>query len=133
MTTNVITAPFTVTASTTDNFDVFGAGVLTVSAGATVSGVITAGDSTVGPNVLIDGTTLQSILTSGGLQVDRSGGTADHTAVFPGGEELVFGGTSLNTVVGTGGLQAVFVTSAFGADILPAGSNLLAMALLLTL
>ena len=129
MATIPVTTPFpgvTLTASTSDDVDVYDGGFLTVNSGVTVSGYILVHD---GGDADVFGTTTKSIVTStglefiegsvasgivvdGGFEAVADGGTSVGTVAFSGGIEFLNPGTtSVETVLGTGGIQEVFGTS----------------------
>ena len=111
MTTITVTTPVVVSASTSDNFAVFGVGDLIVNPGVTVSGFINVGD---GGQAHISGTTLSSVVTSNSFE--SIFGTASNVVVDgSGAEEMVISGTTRGTIVVSGGVEAVAGNSFFTA------------------
>ena len=84
----------------------------TVSAGQTSNGLML--DS--GDYATVYGTTVGTMVSSGGIEDVFSGGTASGTVVSNGGAEYIFeaGGTTVGTVVSSGGFEDVLSGTAIG-------------------
>ena len=128
----VTTNGFDVVASTSNNYVVFGNGILTVDAGVTVSGFINVGDGgevqIIGTSLnsdvnflgteAIDGGTATNVDVNGGLLLPEAGDTVG-TYVTNGGLELLEGDDPadlFNTTVGSGGTQTIIAGSLVQVD-----------------